>query len=293
MQDIQKQDMNELLLQSVQTLPSLPTTIEDLKTYIDTHSSNLQIDEVAQILSKDPLVTARLLQLANSPSYGFSREITTLNQIITLLGVSNIKNIIIADSLKNNFKVDVSPYGLDTQAFIKNCNEETQFISTWLLKEDKKLSHLLVPCAMLLRLGMIVFSNFLIQNHKDKEFLKLLQENKFKELTNVEYAILGVDHFSFLGFLFHRWDFDELLIESICFVNTPHSAPNEVKKNAYALAIADMIFAPYTGSSVFNMKRALALINEAKSFGIVFDENHFIASLPQKAKENLNASDEN
>ncbi|EAL6819969.1 cheVAW transcriptional regulator CheP, partial [Campylobacter jejuni] len=282
-------DMNELLLKSVEVLPPLPDTVSKLRKYVSEANSNIETMKVAEIISSDPLMTAKLLQLANSPYYGFTREITTINQVITLLGVGNIINIVMADSIRDNFKIDVSPYGLNTQNFLKTCNEEATFIANWLNDEDKKLSHLLVPCAMLLRLGIVIFSNFLIQNHKDKDFLAFL--NKSENLALAENEFLGVDHISFLGFLLHRWNFDDVLIESICFVRTPHAAREKVKKSAYALAITDHLFAPHDGSSPFNAKAAVALLKEAKTQGINFDLNNLLSKLPNKAKENLNKED--
>ncbi|EAL6389087.1 HDOD domain-containing protein [Campylobacter jejuni] len=282
-------DMNELLLKSVEVLPPLPDTVSKLRKYVSEANSNIETMKVAEIISSDPLMTAKLLQLANSPYYGFTREITTINQVITLLGVGNIINIVMADSIRDNFKIDVSPYGLNTQNFLKTCNEEATFIANWLNDEDKKLSHLLVPCAMLLRLGIVIFSNFLIQNHKDKDFLAFL--NKSENLALAENEFLGVDHISFLGFLLHRWNFDDVLIESICFVRTPHAAREKVKKSAYALAITDHLFAPHDGSSPFNAKAAVALLKEAKTQGINFDLNNILSKLPNKAKENLNKED--
>ncbi|ECH3621601.1 HDOD domain-containing protein [Campylobacter jejuni] len=282
-------DMNELLLKSVEVLPPLPDTVSKLRKYVSEANSNIETMKVAEIISSDPLMTAKLLQLANSPYYGFTREITTINQVITLLGVGNIINIVMADSIRDNFKIDVSPYGLNTQNFLKTCNEEATFIANWLNDEDKKLSHLLVPCAMLLRLGIVIFSNFLIQNHKDKDFLAFL--NKNENLALAENEFLGVDYISFLGFLLHRWNFDDVLIESICFVRTPHAAREKVKKSAYALAITDHLFAPHDGSSPFNAKAAVALLKEAKTQGINFDLNNLLSKLPNKAKENLNKED--
>ncbi|BEJ56559.1 cheVAW transcriptional regulator CheP [Campylobacter jejuni] len=282
-------DMNELLLKSVEVLPPLPDTVSKLRKYVSEANSNIETMKVAEIISSDPLMMAKLLQLANSPYYGFTREITTINQVITLLGVGNIINIVMADSIRDNFKIDVSPYGLNTQNFLKTCNEEATFIANWLNDEDKKLSHLLVPCAMLLRLGIVIFSNFLIQNHKDKDFLAFL--NKNENLALAENEFLGVDHISFLGFLLHRWNFDDVLIESICFVRTPHAAREKVKKSAYALAITDHLFAPHDGSSPFNAKAAVALLKEAKTQGINFDLNNLLSKLPNKAKENLNKED--
>lgn len=287
MPETKSSDMNELLLKSTQELPPLPQTVRELHAYVSEAGANMRIDKVAEIIQSDPVVTAKLLQLANSPFYGFSREVTTIQQVVNLLGVSNIKNIITTQSIQSNFKVDVSAYGLDTNAFLKSSNDEVRFISNWLLNEDKRLSYLLVPCAMLIRFGMIVFSNFLIQNKKDGEFLKALKDSNFANLSAVEERFLGVDHVSFLSYLFHKWDFDEVLIETVAFVNTPHAADGDIKRNAYALAIANDIFALYDSGSEFRVSSALSLMKEAKAQGVKFDMENFLSKLPEFARKSL------
>ncbi|EAI8429973.1 HDOD domain-containing protein [Campylobacter upsaliensis] len=281
-------DMNELLLQSVESLPPLPDTVNKLRAYIDEAGAEIETEKVAEIISGDPLLMAKLLQLVNSPFYGFKSEITTITQVITLLGIGNIKNVVLANSIKDNFKIDLSPYGLKTEDFLNSCNEEVNFITNWLNDEDKKLSYTLVPCVMLLRLGMVVFSHFLIQNKKDKEFLERLKAANFSNISLIENEFLGVDSLAFLGFLLHRWNFDESLIESVCYINSPHAASDNVKKSTYVLSITDHLFAPYHGSSPFNVEAAIALMQEAKNGGVSFDMDNFIAKLPEKARNNIN-----
>lgn len=279
--------MHELLNKTIENLPPLPETVIKLRNYIDQSGSEVSIQEVVNIISNDPLLTADLLRLANSPYYGFSREISTISQVVALLGVGNIKNIAIANSLKGKLHIDVSPYGLDTPTFLRNSTEEVNFIIDWLGEEDKKLSQEIVPCVMLLRLGMILFSSMLIQNKKDKEFLSLIKQNNFQNIAFVENEFFGTDHLSFSGFLFNHWKFDEDLIESLAYVTTPHAASDHVKKNAYALAIGNRIFEPYQGGNPYNVHEAVALIEEAASQGIKFDLQNFKNKLPAKAKANL------
>ncbi|WP_300900064.1 HDOD domain-containing protein, partial [uncultured Helicobacter sp.] len=183
--------MKELLLETIDNLPPLPETVTKLQQYIDSSGREVQLQCVVDIISKDPLLTGDLLRLANSPFYGFSREISTLNQVVSLLGIANIKNVVIANSLRGNFKIDMSPYGLDTQDFLGNCSREADFIAEWFSQTDKKLSQVLVPCAMLLRLGMILFANTLIKSGKDKEFLEQLKANHFSDIGFVETEFYG------------------------------------------------------------------------------------------------------
>lgn len=282
--------VNELLSKTIENLPPLPETVVKLRNYIDKAGSEVRVQEVVNIISQDPFLTADLLRLANSPYYGFSREISTINQVVALLGVTNIKNIAIANSLKGKLTINVAPYGLDTQTFLRNSSEEANFITEWLGEEDKKLAQELVPCVMLLRLGMILFSSMLIQQNKDKEFLELIKQNNYQNIAFVENEFFGTDHLSFSGFLFNHWKFDEDLIESLAYITAPHAASDHVKKNAYALAIANRIFEPYQGGSPYNVHEAVALIQEAGSQGIKFDLDNFKSKLPNEAKVNLSVS---
>ena len=282
--------MNELLLKVIDNLPPLPETVMKLQQYVDSAGSDVQIDGVVDIISKDPLLTGDLLRLANSPYYGFSREISTLNQVVSLLGINNVKNIAIANSLRGGFEINVSPYGLNTQEFLGNCSKEVDFISEWFSQTDKKLAQILAPCAMLLRLGMMLYANALIQNGKDKEFLTALQETNFNDVSSVEIEFYGLDHLTFLGYLFDHWHFDETLIQTTAYITMPHAASDEVKRASYALAIVTRVFDPYHGGSVYNIEDAFALIKEAKAQGIQFNIDRFLEILPPEAKANLNAS---
>lgn len=282
--------MNELLSKTIENLSPLPETVVKLRNYIDKSGSDVRVQEVVNIISQDPFLTADLLRLANSPYYGFSREISTINQVVALLGVTNIKNIAIANSLKGKLTINVAPYGLDTQTFLRNSSEEANFVTEWLGDEDKKLAQELVPCVMLLRLGMILFSSMLIQQKKDKEFLELIKQNNYQNISFVENEFFGTDHLSFSGFLFNHWKFDEDLIESLAYITAPHAASDHVKKNSYALAIANRIFEPYQGGSPYNVHEAVALIQEAASQGIKFDLDNFKSKLPHEAKINLSVA---
>lgn len=279
--------MNPLLLETINDLPPLPKTVIELRDYIDKKGADVNLGDVATIISKDPLLVGELLRLANSPFYGFSRQVSTIQQVISLLGITNIKNIVLANSIRSNFIIDVSPYGLETSTFLENCAKEVDFISEWLHEEDKGLANTLVPCAMLLRLGMILLSSILIKTNKDKEFLYANETNGFRDIHELENQYCGVDSISFLGFLFDYWKFDEVLIQGIVFLDNPHAAEGEIQKIAYALAITNTLFEPYQPLSQFNAKKAIALLNEAQTQGIHFDLGNFLSKLPQEIKEKL------
>ena len=62
------------------TLPTLPGVINKLNSLSENDKTSMQ--ELARIVTSDQILSARILRLANSPSYGFYRVSTIANAMI-------------------------------------------------------------------------------------------------------------------------------------------------------------------------------------------------------------------
>lgn len=279
-------NIDEKLIESLNNLPPLPQTLQKLQAYLASAGSDMVIAKVVEIIEHDPLVTADLLHLSNSAYYGFSKEIKTIDQVIVLLGVNNIKNMMVANFARGSFEIDVSPYGLDTKEFLGLCDKQTDFIVKWLSNEDKKLCHLLIPCIMLLRFGIIIFSKFLIEQNIDKKFLLMLRNNNYEDVLNIEKELLGIDHVSFLKFLFNKWNLDEVFIDCVSSMDYLNDLNEEVKKSAYAVAIIESLFSLHpTKDNKINTIKAYKLLRQAKSNGVDFNIENFISVLSESQQK--------
>jgi EAL and modified HD-GYP domain-containing signal transduction protein len=56
------------------------------------HDPNVEIDKVEKLISRDPMLSYKLLRLVNSAAFALPRTIESLRQAITLLGLNIIKN---------------------------------------------------------------------------------------------------------------------------------------------------------------------------------------------------------
>ncbi|MGH2365633.1 MAG: HDOD domain-containing protein [Chloroflexota bacterium] len=59
--------------------------------------------DVAEVVSADQSITARLLTMVNSPFYGFAEQVTTVSRAITIIGFDALRNLILASSLMELF----------------------------------------------------------------------------------------------------------------------------------------------------------------------------------------------
>jgi putative nucleotidyltransferase with HDIG domain len=83
------------IIMDTKTLPTLPGVILRLNELSESNKASVQ--ELAKIVTSDQVLAARILRLANSPSYGFYR-VSTISSAMILLGVNVVKSLALSSS---------------------------------------------------------------------------------------------------------------------------------------------------------------------------------------------------
>ncbi len=92
----------EELKESIQT--SIPTDSAIIGKVIQTiYAPDTSANDLAQIIERDPPLTAKILKAANSAYYGASTSINSLRRAVVVLGFDTIKELISAVSVSNFF----------------------------------------------------------------------------------------------------------------------------------------------------------------------------------------------
>ncbi|MGP8201244.1 MAG: HDOD domain-containing protein [Limisphaerales bacterium] len=82
----------------VDELPPMPDVITHALRLVDDPSSTPE--ELANVIMLDPALASPILRSANSASLGHQREVTTLSMAILLVGMGQIKTILLASALR-------------------------------------------------------------------------------------------------------------------------------------------------------------------------------------------------
>ncbi|RLB42376.1 MAG: hypothetical protein DRH12_05820 [Deltaproteobacteria bacterium] len=94
------------ILDQISTLKNLPTLphilLKLIKACNETRGS---LKEVSQIIEKDPSLSSKILRLVNSAYYGLPRKVRKMENAVTLLGTTAIKNVAISASIYEAFKI--------------------------------------------------------------------------------------------------------------------------------------------------------------------------------------------
>jgi HD-like signal output (HDOD) protein len=78
-------------------LVTLPDIYWQLKEILDSHDYSMQ--DVAQLIVYDPGMTARMLRIVNSAYFGFASKIETVNHAVSILGVQQIRDLVLATAI--------------------------------------------------------------------------------------------------------------------------------------------------------------------------------------------------
>lgn len=91
----------ELVNRSLE-LVSPPGSYVQLNTLI--HDPDSAIDDIAAVINTDPALAARLLKIVNSPLYGFPSQINTVSRAITIIGIRELTQLVLATTVMNAFR---------------------------------------------------------------------------------------------------------------------------------------------------------------------------------------------
>jgi putative nucleotidyltransferase with HDIG domain len=106
MTDTQVVSSSTLLQRVVATLDIFPLSRAGVIQSVMGLTQDLEtgLDKLAKAISADPALTGRVLRLSNSPFYGRSRQVASLQQAIMILGFQTIRSLVVATSTAAMFK---------------------------------------------------------------------------------------------------------------------------------------------------------------------------------------------
>jgi putative nucleotidyltransferase with HDIG domain len=206
------------------SLPTLPGIITKLNSLSENDKASVQ--EMARLVSSDQVLSARILKLANSPSYGFYR-VSTISNAMILLGVNVVKSLALSSSIfeimeKNSIGLWEHSLGAGVAANV---------ISRKLkLPECEEIS----TAALLHDIGKVIIRlNF----GDDYRLLLALIEEKDISMLEAERELLGTDHTEVGAWLAKSWFLPDKLIEPIaCHHNIGESQEHQVKASVVHFA---------------------------------------------------------
>ena len=193
--------------------------------------------DVADAISQDPALTARVLRIANSAIYGFPQKISTIHHCIVILGFANIRNIIITSSVFDKFPTKSTNSQFDREGFWEHslaCAITSKMIAKRL---GMKKGDEAFIWGLLHDIGKVVLDTYF--TFEFNSVIELIKE-KDLHIRDAEEQVFGFDHATVGGIVAEKWNLPTVLIKAIRFHHYPSHA-NESTRMATIAHIADIL----------------------------------------------------
>lgn len=218
---------------SVENLPSEPSLLIELLDLC--HNDNANFEMFAAAISKDAALSAKVLQVANSPAYRQWNKITDLRRMLIILGITNIRNIVTTCAIQQFFS-----------SFSRSFNQHVQWI--WLrslicanlAERLAKLTNYSKPgeaflSGLLHQVGML-----LMLINRTEEYTPLLERyyTDTEHFCTLEQATFQLDHCQLGAALVDSWKMDSFIADAIQFQQAPAVELNSSPLLLKILAVA-------------------------------------------------------
>jgi putative nucleotidyltransferase with HDIG domain len=199
------------LLELCERMPAFPASVQKVITLTSDIDSSPK--DLVKVIDHDPVLTMKILKVANSAYFGLSRRIVSINHAVVYLGLNTVKHVALAIAAigalpsSNEAKFDMDDFllhSLTTAVLTRSLAREMNI-------PEVAAANLFVT-GLLHDIGQVVFAQF-----KPADFLKCLQHAKTKQipLYEAEDHILGNNHAELGAVLCETWSFPEDLVAAI------------------------------------------------------------------------------
>ncbi len=203
-------------LGGLSSMPTLPRLYQEICAVID--DPNGKVEDIKDIVEKDPIITAKLLQVVNSALFAFSRRINSLEQAISLLGFSLIRSLVLTAEIINDRLQPIQ--GLSADSLFTH-SFQVGLIARVIGRYEKFNPDELeaaFTAALLHDLGKVVLLDRLPK--KLEAAIELSQTERIS-IIDAERSIIGCDHAAVGGALLQMWGLPQETLEAVALHHSP------------------------------------------------------------------------
>ena len=210
----QSMELDELD-QKIKTMPQLPSVVMELIDAVNKELTDLATLE--EIISKDPVLSAKVLSIANSPFYGLGGQVSNIGHACMVLGFHTIKNIVTAVGAMSTLdKSQINRLDLVAQ-WQRSMN--TAVASKIIAKKLSLDQDGAFVAALLHDIGELVLDIYYPE--KFEEALEMADKQQCTQFE-AEETILGFDHAIVGSRLATYWNLPKLIVNAIEYHHRPN-----------------------------------------------------------------------
>lgn len=249
----------------VTKLPALPQTYARLSNLMS--DPNAGVGDIAEAVSADPAVTAKVLQMVNSSFFRLARRISRIDQAVSYLGFAAVRNIVMSVEVFSHWRVapalaDLSPDRLLARA-------QRVAAAAWALTAGTPIADDALLAGLLHKIGYWVL---LQECPEDVARAIAMARSESIALAEAERRVIGASHGEVGAYLLGLWGLPHAVVEAVAFQHAPAQVAHSEFDVLAALVIAEALTLSDTPLVAGTLERGQVIDEEfVRALALPFD----------------------
>lgn len=240
------------LLAQCRKLPVMSKLYEEVAAELDSPTGSL--DKVAHFVAKDPLMTAKILQVINSASFALGRQINDVCEAVMYLGMGRTRALILTAGTFSQFE-NVNVPGFSPEQIWNHSLQVATLAQIVSLEEtkDAKLGEAAFTSGLMHDMGKLILA---ANVPAMSAAVAQLQQRKQLSQRAAELQVLGTTHAELAACLLGTWGLPLSVLEAVAW----HHCPART---------SDTVFTPLTAvhaANVFSYEMGVGPAETAERF---------------------------
>ena len=206
------------VVSAIGSLPSPPQTYAALKQALQ--RPEVSLSEVGRIIEQDVGMTAKVLQLVNSPLFGLECEIANIELALGYIGLSTLRELVLSIEVFQAFEPEQRVEGFSLDEFQSHCRLAARIAPH--LPAEADVVPVAVIASLLHDVGKLVLAARLPGPFR-LVLRKALEEGR--PMYAVEEEVIGSSHADVGAYLMSLWGLPKVIVDAIWNHHRPSAAP--------------------------------------------------------------------
>ena len=195
--------------------------------------------EIGRVVSQDPPLAAKVLQIVNSATYGLREKVVSCEHATSVLGIRVLRNVVLQASVMSDFSHLQSLFDLTKLWKHSILSAQVAAVISSSTRAELPIGQdEIYTCGLLHNIGTVVllncakesYADLLNQDHDSEESLWIMEEDS-----------LGFTHCEVGAMVARRWDLPSPIVAAVLHHHDPGSCSLENAALAYLIELAAKI----------------------------------------------------
>ena len=195
------------LIRHLKKLPPLPAPLQQVLSFLNDPQSNW--GKIGKVMLKDPILTGRVLQIANSSFYGLHRQVKDIEIACSVLGAETLRGLVYTLILLSKFRHGHENSRLDYDLLWRNSLRVACLVKK-IARQSKQDPTTAFTIGLFHSLDLII-QDYFFGDVLNERLEKYRAENSLPENFKMYYMI-DSDYWRLSAVLLEHWQFPEPIV---------------------------------------------------------------------------------